>query len=88
MGVRPREIEVFVEELVLEGFSPADRLRIGSALEIELARLLREGELPSGLASDGEREGLDAGSFAHSPLATAPALGESLARSVYAGLSR
>jgi hypothetical protein len=88
MGMRPRAIEVRIEELVLQGFSSADRLRIGAAVERELGRLLREGGLPESLAGGLERETIDAGSFARSSQATASTLGESVARSVYTGLGR
>jgi hypothetical protein len=37
-----RAIEVRIGELVLEGFSATDRLRIGAAVERELARLVAE----------------------------------------------
>ena len=86
--MRPRTIEVRIGELVLEGFSPADRLRIGTALEGELARLLRQGGLPGTLAGATEREAVDAGSFARSPHATPADQGRAVARCVYAGLGR
>ncbi len=82
----PRAIELHIDELVLHGFSPADRLRIGSALEGELARLLAEGTLPVALASAGHIESLDAGSFERSPHATPAWIGGQVARAVYGRL--
>jgi hypothetical protein len=44
--MNPREIEVHIEELVLQGFVPGHRWRIGDALEHELLRLLEKKGLP------------------------------------------
>jgi len=86
--MRPRAIEVRIGELALEGFSPADALSIGAALQGELARMVREGGLPASLAGGAEREAIDAGSFRRSPQATPAALGSAVAGAVYAGLGR
>ena len=88
MGLKPRAIEVRIGELVLEGASPADRLRIGAALERELARLVGEGGLGPTLLAGGGQPSLDAGSFTRAPQATPAAVGGDVARSVYAGLKR
>jgi hypothetical protein len=58
MAVAPR-IELEIEELVLHGFAPGDRHRIGDALRAELASLLRERAPGAGVARSVER--LDAG---------------------------
>lgn len=50
--MRRPDVHVHVEELVLHGFEPADRNRIGAAVQQELARLVTE----RGVASR-EREG-------------------------------
>jgi hypothetical protein len=87
--VRPQQaIELRIEELVLYGFSPADRLRIGAALEGELARLLAEGGLPEGLAGGTQVEAIDAGSFVRGPLATPVSIGGEVAQAVYKGMNR
>lgn len=83
----PREIKVRIDELVLHGFSPADRLRIGAALERELARLLVERGLPEGLAGGAEVQAVDAGSFVRGPLITPSLIGAEVAQAVYGGLS-
>jgi hypothetical protein len=80
-------IELRIEELVLYGFSPADRLRIAAALEGELARLLAERGLPQGLADGAGRDAIDAGSFVRGPLATPVSIGGEVAHAVYGGLS-
>ena len=84
--MRPHRIEVHIEELVLHGFSPADRLRIGGAVERELARLLQQAG-PEALRTR-EQESLDAGSFERSPQATPGAIGEAVAGSVAGALRR
>lgn len=84
--MRPREIRVRIEELVLEGFSPADRLRIGAAVERELGHLIAEHGLPAGAAASVARDVVDGGSFAREPLATPSSVGAQVARAVYAGL--
>jgi hypothetical protein len=86
--MRPRAIEIRIGELVLEGFSASDRLRIGAAVERELARLVAERGMASALASGRERAIVDAGTFAHSPHATPAATGAHVARAVYRGLVR
>ena len=59
----PRHIEVRIDELVLRGFEPGDRYRIGDAAQRELSRLFTQhGPSPS-LAEGGEAISLDAGTF-------------------------
>ena len=84
----PRAIELHIDDLVLHGFSPADRLRIAAALEGELARLFTERGLPQGLTGGAEREAINAGSFAQGHLATPASIGGQAARAVYQGLGR
>jgi hypothetical protein len=84
----PRAVELHIEELILHGFSGADRYRIGAAFERELARLLAEGAMPAALTSAGHIESLDAGSFPRSPHATPASIGGQAARAVYGGLGR
>jgi hypothetical protein len=83
---RPR-IELHIEELVLEGFAPADRHRIGDAVERHLALLLAGPGAHSQLAG-GEVARLDAGSFKVARGSTPDAIGARVARAVYGGLSR
>jgi hypothetical protein len=88
VGVRPRQIEVHIDELVLEGVSAADRLSVGAAVQRELGRLLAERGLPEGFASAGEHETVDGGSFERSPGATPARLGDQVAGAVYGSLRR
>jgi hypothetical protein len=81
-------IDLHIEKLVLEGFSSADRHRIGAAIERELARLLTERGLPPGLAQKAEIPRLDGGSFEMSRTATPERVGGRVAGAVYGGMSR
>lgn len=86
--MRPARIEVNIDELVLHGFSPADRYRIGEALEGELTRLFTEGGLPSGLAKGSQVDRLDGGSFDVKQGSKAESIGVQVAKSVYGGIKK
>lgn len=88
MGVKPRAIEVHIDELVLHGFSGVDGPSIGAAVERELARLLGAEGLPEALAGGGARAVVDAGSFERGPRQTPSAVGGAVARAVYGGVAR
>jgi hypothetical protein len=60
--MRPGAVKLHIGELVLHGFEPGDRARIGAALETELARLLAAGE-PESLTRAGHIARLDGGAF-------------------------
>jgi len=88
-----REIELTITELVLTGFSPAERFAIGDALSMELERLMREGthlELSrpaDSSAKDRAVERLNGGTIALE-LNTRPGLvGMRVARAVYQSLN-
>jgi hypothetical protein len=82
------KIDLHVEQLVLEGFRPGDRHRIGAAVQSELARLLTEGGLPSGLAHGADLPRLDGGSFEARPGARPETVGRQVASAVHGGLKR
>jgi hypothetical protein len=82
------KIDLHIEELVLEGFRPSDRHRIGAAVESELARLLGERGLPPGLAQGADLPRLDGGSFEAKPGARPEAVGRQVAGAVYGGMRR
>jgi hypothetical protein len=79
-------VELHVEELVLHGFSPADRYRIGETVERELARLFAEEGVPASLAESLDAGHLDAGVFHVAPDSGAEAIGARVAQAVYGGL--
>ena len=81
-------IELYIEQLVLHGFSPSDRYRIGKAVELELTRLLTERDISPLLAQGGEFTRLDGGTFNIAPSSKAEAIGSQVAQSVYAGFTK
>ena len=84
--MRRTNIELHIEELVLHGFAPADRHRIGEMVERELARLFVEEGVPAALASGLEAPRLDAGAFHVAANSKAEAVGFQVAQAVYGGL--
>lgn len=80
-------VELYIEELVLYGFSPGARHSIGTAVERELSRLFTERGTPPSLAQRREVARLDSGAFEVKPGSKAEAIGAQVARAVYGGLS-
>ncbi len=85
---RMSNIEVDIEELVLYGFAPGDRYRIGDAVERELTRLFAEQGTPPSLNQDAAIARLDGGAFDVRTESKAPTVGAQIAQAVYGGLSR
>jgi hypothetical protein len=79
-------VELHIEELVLHGFAPGDRYRIGDAVERELSRLFAEQGTPPSLARGGDIGSLDGGSFEAKSGSRAETIGIQAARAVYGGL--
>jgi hypothetical protein len=82
----PPSIEVHIEELVLHGFPPGDRHRIGEALERELGRILTEQGVPLSLTQGSEVTRLDGGAFEMPTGSKTELIGAQVAQSVYGGL--
>jgi len=85
--LKPANLELRIDELVLHGFEPGDRYRIGEAVERELTRLFAEQGTPPSLAQGREVTRLDGGAFEAAPGSRAEAIGAQMARMVYGGLS-
>jgi len=83
-----RDIELHIEELVLHGFAPGDRYRIGEAVERELARLFVEQGTPPSLPGASTIEHLDGGTFEVKAGSEAGAIGVQVAQAVFEGLNR
>ena len=81
-------VSLHIEELVLHGFAPGDRYRIGEAMQRELARLIAMQGLPPLLARGGEITRLDGGAFEVAPGINAEAIGSQIAQAVCSGLKR
>lgn len=84
--MRRANLELHIEELVLHGFAPGDRHRIGDAVERELSRLFAEHGLPPNFETGFESPRLDAGSFNFAPGSKPEAIGAEVARALYGGL--
>ena len=78
---KPREIEVHIEELILHGFDPRSRWKIGDAVEHELRRLLSERGLPATWRTNPEQ--LRAGRVG---LTSPGKTGAQIARAIHAGI--
>ena len=81
-----KRIELHIEELVLHGFAPADRYRIGDTVQRELTRLLAEQGMPASLIQSGEVARLDGGAFEITQGSRAEAIGDQVAQAVYRGM--
>jgi len=83
--MRPAEIDLQIDELVLHGFSHHDRARIGGAMERELRRLLAED--PARAASTTRAVMSDHGGAIHVAHGASPeAVGAQAAGAVYRAL--
>lgn len=86
--MKPIDVELHIEEMVLHGFAPGDRHRIADAVESELAELFTNRDVPPSLMQSAEFARLDAGTFNVASNAKAGAVGGQVARAVYEGLIR
>lgn len=86
--MRPKNIELHIEELVLDGFEGNDRQGIGEAVERELSRLFTEQGVPPSLELGGGIEKLNGGEFKITSDSSAEVIGARAARAVYGGLNR
>jgi hypothetical protein len=79
-------VTLSIDEVVLRGFPPIDRHRVGDAMAAELTRLLGEGGLPAGTAG---RAVAMAPLTMRLPADAGPeAVGREIARTLHAGLCR
>jgi hypothetical protein len=80
-------IELYIEELVLHGFSAGDRYRIAEAVQGELTRLFAEQGLPPTLVQSGDIRQIDAGGFEIAAGSAGNVVGGQIADRVHSGLS-
>jgi hypothetical protein len=85
--MKPANLELHIQELVLHGFEPSDRYRLVDAVERELSRLFAERGTPPPLGQRRDVARLDAGVFEAKPGSRAEVIGAQVARAVYGGLS-
>ncbi|MDD1751159.1 MAG: hypothetical protein LUO89_14955 [Methanothrix sp.] len=81
-------LELEIEEIVLEGYSSADRRAVARAVERELARLFAAEGVPPSLSRRGEVPHIDAGGFEAAQQSNAEKIGAQVARTVYGGMKR
>lgn len=87
-GALPPDLELEIERLVLRGIAPVGRHRIAPAIQAELARLVAAHGLPGSLGGKARMPvRLDGGTFRVARNAKAEAIGETVARQLWAGWS-
>lgn len=86
MVAMPRAIELEIAQLDLAGVAPADRYRIGDAVQRELTRLLGEQGLPS-VANSAELERVSGATISLDRSAGAAAIGNQIAEAVHGSLA-
>ncbi len=84
--MKPYNLELHIEELVLHGFAPGDRAAIGAAVQRELTRLFAEQGIHPSLQCSREVEKMDGGAFNLRTGAKTESIGAQVAQSVYGGL--
>jgi len=88
MNMKPYNIELHIEELVLHGFSHGDRDAIGEAIQGELARLFAEQGAHPTLHHSRDVEKVDGGSFTVRAGAKAATIGTQVGQMVYNSLQQ
>lgn len=78
-------IELNIEKMVLHGFKPGDRNRIGHAVERELGRLFSEQGVPSSVSRAREIAGINGGTINVKQNSRAEVIGTRIAQSLYGG---
>ena len=86
--MKPVNIELHIEELVLHGFDRSLRYNIGDAVECELLRLLTVEGINPTHAANLESERLDAGAFHIADNSKPEAIGAQVAQAVYGELKK
>lgn len=81
-------VELYIEELVLDGFASSDRYVIGEAVERELARLLGEQDIPNSLRFDNTADEIRGATFNATRDARPPIIGRQIAQAVYEGFGK
>jgi len=86
--MKAAQLKLEIQELVLDGFAPADRYLIGEALGRELTQLFSQHDVPAWMNRSGEIARLDGGGFEVAMNAKSDAVGAQIARAVHRGLQR
>lgn len=88
MDLPPKNVELHIERLVLDGLSvePGQGERLQEAVATQLGDLLRQGALDPALAAGGARPRLAGGTVRWAPDGGTQRLGRQIARAAYDGL--
>ncbi len=86
--MKPKSIELHIEELVLDGLSPGDHHAIGESVERELSRMFAEQGSPQLIEQSGEIQSLQAGKFDIKENSKDDVIGVQMARTIYGGLKK
>jgi hypothetical protein len=86
--MKPAALRLHIDELVLSGFEPRFRRRIGEAFAAELTRLFDERGIPARLLRGEGAEALSLQPAAIAPRARPEEVGQKLAGAVYEGFAR
>ena len=86
--MRPKNIEIHIEELVLHDFEAGNHQNIGEVVERELSRLFTEQGAPQSLNRNGKIERLDGGAFKAKRGSKPETIGAKVAQAVHGGLSK
>ena len=85
--MKPPNVELHIEELVLHGFPRSQRYEIAEAVGRELETLLSQ-RVPQSLQAGAEIDRLDAGAFETQRMARPQAIGAGIAQKIYGGMGR
>jgi hypothetical protein len=80
-------IRLHIEELVLEGFAPAECYRIGQTVQQELTRLLAEQARLGAFSQAGAAEYFDGGTIVVASESNSVEIGRGVAQAIYKGLN-
>jgi len=81
-------INLHIDQLTLHGFDRIDRHQVGSAVQSELSRLIREQGLPSSLNQAQTIRNMNAGEFKAGQNIGANSVGTQVAQKIYRGMTR
>ena len=86
MDVRPVDIHVRIDELVVHGIEAHAAPEVSQSVRRELARLLSQGNLPRSLLRSGQTRSIDVRGDLPPARPAPSATGKGIARSIYGGL--
>jgi len=86
--MRPANVSVHIEELVLHGVAPGDRHRVAAALQAEMTRLFTAAGAPAALLRSTAVPRLDGGAIPAAPSSRPEVVGTQVAGAIYGAWSK